>query len=51
MKHNEAAYGSAPMSELVCDMAGSVAEGFGKLFNADRELMTRLVKDSGITRD
>ena len=27
------------------------AEGFGKLFNADRELMTRLVKDSGITRD
>ena len=26
-------------------------EGFNKLFLADRELMTRIVKESGITRD
>ncbi|MEY3872790.1 MAG: hypothetical protein RLZZ296_1785, partial [Pseudomonadota bacterium] len=26
-------------------------DGFGKLFAADRELMTRIVKESGITRD
>jgi len=26
-------------------------EGFNKLFQADRELMTRIVKESGITRD
>ena len=35
LKHDEADYGSTPMSELVCGMADSIAENFGKLLVDD----------------
>jgi tripartite-type tricarboxylate transporter receptor subunit TctC len=39
------------LNQLGIDSGYLNVEGFNKLFLADRELMTRIVKESGITRD
>jgi len=39
------------LQNLGIDSGYLSVEGFHKLFLADRELMTRLVKEAGITRD
>ena len=39
------------LNQLGIDSGYLNVEGFNKIFLADRELMTRIVKESGITRD